>query len=352
MTVSDKLKKNNALVPHVKVVPHQAHCFAFGGFDIQMLAALEAARNAGVDVARLDPWSRDADFEIMHFWGLDIGHMANIHWSKQAGKAVIMTALLPYLTPLTWLRSIGARLIGLARQRRKLLSGVDQLVVVNRGQAVTARWMFGVPPGKVTVIPNIVSPCFFKARLVKQKANGHVLCTGNICRRKNQLALVHACRRANLPLLLIGSVLTGEEAYGDDVRNAMQCDVRMRWMPAIAHGSDELIRAYQEASVFALVSKSETQPICLLEAAAVGCPLVIADLPYARQEFYTGAVLVNPNSIDSIVNGLTRAFNHGEGQVTDINNVLACSQELVGQAYAELYRRVNQHHTRAGRQIK
>lgn len=40
--------------PIVRVVPFQPHCFAFGGFEVQMLAAMESARTVGVNIAPLD----------------------------------------------------------------------------------------------------------------------------------------------------------------------------------------------------------------------------------------------------------------------------------------------------------
>jgi hypothetical protein len=49
--------------PIVRVIPLQPHCFAFGGFEIQMIAAMEAARAAGKAIAPLGFWSREADFD-------------------------------------------------------------------------------------------------------------------------------------------------------------------------------------------------------------------------------------------------------------------------------------------------
>ena len=54
-----------------RVVPFQPHCFAFGGFELQMIAAMDSARAAGADVAPLDFWRREADFDVLHLWALD-----------------------------------------------------------------------------------------------------------------------------------------------------------------------------------------------------------------------------------------------------------------------------------------
>src|SRR5207245_1311368 len=82
----------------VRVLPLQPHCFAFGGFEVQMLNATDAARACGVDVQPMDIWSRDRDFDVLHVWGLDVAHTPAVYWARQSGKHVVMTALLPYLT--------------------------------------------------------------------------------------------------------------------------------------------------------------------------------------------------------------------------------------------------------------
>ena len=55
----------------VRVLPLQPHCFAFGGFEIQMLSALEAVRACGVDAQPMDIWSRNADFDIFQLQSLE-----------------------------------------------------------------------------------------------------------------------------------------------------------------------------------------------------------------------------------------------------------------------------------------
>src|SRR3569623_2271318 len=60
----------------VKFFPWQPHCFAFGGFDMQMLDTLDSIKNVGVDASKLDIWSRDNNFDIIHLWGVG---MLNYH---------------------------------------------------------------------------------------------------------------------------------------------------------------------------------------------------------------------------------------------------------------------------------
>ncbi|MEO6289142.1 MAG: hypothetical protein ABIO76_04445, partial [Ginsengibacter sp.] len=80
----------------VKYFPFQPHCFAYGGFEVQMLSTLDAVTKAGVEASKLDIWSRDADFDIIHLWGVSPHNFQIIDWAKKTGKSVVATVLMPY----------------------------------------------------------------------------------------------------------------------------------------------------------------------------------------------------------------------------------------------------------------
>lgn len=322
----------------VRVAPLQPHSLAFGGFDIQMITVLKATREAGVDVERLDPWSRDSDYDVLHVWGLSEAHLPALQWAKKAGKRVVLSALLPYLSPRARLGRIRALANGRARRQREILGAIDRLVVVNTPQAETAVQLLGFPRDRVDVIPHLVDEQYFLAR-GSVSSGDYVLCAGNICRRKNQLRLVRACQQEGVPLLLVGDVLTGEDEYGRAVEQAIAAARDARWILGLPPGSPELLSAYKDSCGAALVSYHETQPISLLEAAAVGRPLLIADRAYARQEFYENAVLVDPSSVKSIGIGLRRLVENPERYHPPAADLNRCTREAVGEGYATVYRR-------------
>lgn len=326
----------------ILVAPLQPHCFAYGGFEIQMISALEAARECGANISRLDPWSRDDQFDILHLWGLNIANLNMAEWAKRAGKRVVVTTLLPYFSPIGWVRNLASLVAGPARIRRKFVKMVDKLVVVNDLQAKSARTLLGFSGDKIHVIPNIIQEQYFAAGNDKIVSNddGYVLCTGNICPRKNQLTLARVCIKLNIPLLIVGDVLTGEGAYGRDLEKFIAGNSSSRWIRGLPTGSAELVEVYRRAAAFALISHNETQPISLLEAAAVGKPLLIADRPYARQEFYRNAMLVNPCSIDSIMRGLNTLLADPNKYLPNEFELRRCARSVVGKNYVALYTEV------------
>lgn len=332
--------------PVVRVVPFQPHCFAFGGFELQMIGAMKSAHDAGANIAPLDFWRREADFDVLHFWGLELQHRNTVMWAHLARKKILLSALVNYPNWNTWLRYIASFVIGPARLRKPMLAQIDGITVVNRQQKQFLVNTVGFPKEKVFVVPNIVDDIFFSA---SESADGlvldidnYVICTGNICRRKNQLALVKACRKIGVPLLLVGQVLTGEEDYGRAVADAMANSSGIRWIKGLTPGSAQLAAAYRRAVVFALPSFGEQQPISALEAAAARKPLVLADLPSSKQEFYANAVLTNPDSIDAIASAIGKALDRPDAYCPPIAVIEECRKDKVGASYSAIYQKLSQ----------
>ena len=322
----------------VRIVPLQPHCFAFGGFEVQMLDALDAVQTVGVGAEKMNPWSRDSDFDILHVWGMEQDHLSAVHWARKSGKKIVMTALLPYVGPRALAGRAKALLNGRARMQRELLRQIDMLVVVNDAQRQSAHWLYGFDLERIKVIPNIIAPIFFRLdKCGEHEGTGHVLSVGNVCARKNQLMLAIACARAGLDLVLVGNVLPGEESYATDLQAVIDRTNHVRWIKGLPSASKELADLYADARCFALISHHETQPISLLEAAASRSGLLIADRRYARQEFYQNAKLVNERSIPAIIDGLNAVIQTPSRYLPPDDVVNSCQKDAVGRAYAHTY---------------
>jgi glycosyltransferase involved in cell wall biosynthesis len=332
--------------PRVRVIPFQPHCFAFGGFDLQMIAAMEAAREAGADVTPLDFWRREADFDVLHCWGLEVQHTNAVKWARAGGKKIVLSALVNYPGWKSWLRHMASMAVGPARLRRTMVPAIDCITVVNKAQARYLIDTIGFPARKTTVIPNLVEDIFFATAIGAESARieleNYVICVGNVCMRKNQLSVVRACIKLGVSLLLVGGVMTGEEDYGKAIVEAMTFGKGFRWIQGMSPGSAELADAYRCAAVFALPSYGETQPISALEAAAIRKPLVLGDLPYARQEFYEHAALANPRSVDAIAEAIRKALDNPAAHCPPPAAIEPCRKKRVGAAYMAIYQRLIQ----------
>jgi len=138
--------------------------------------------------------------------------------------------------------------------------------------------------------------------------------------------------------MLVGDVLTGGEDYGRSVAEAMKSHNESRWIKGLQPGSAQLADAYLHSSVFVLPSHLEQQPISALEAAACRKPLVLANRPYAKQDFYENAVLTDPDSVDAISGAIRKVLDRPDAYRPPIAILEQCRRHNVGAAYQAIYK--------------
>jgi len=321
----------------IRVIPGQPHAFAFGGFDIQMQRTLEVLQRLGVDAKPLDFWSRDSDFDILHFWGFDPDqHLTTARFAKRYGKKIVLTPLVQYLTPRAYLRFAASWLEGAGRRRIALGKLVDRFLPVNELQRETLIRLYRVSPLKIKIVPTMLDDGFFETSpttVTGAAIDNFVLCAGNICARKNQIRLAQAAIATATPVLFAGDIMGGEEAYGDAFARLIAPHPFLRWNKWMA--VPELQSAYRAARAVALVSFEEQQPTIGLEAAALGKPLMLGRRPYARQMFYRNAFLAEPASVREIGAGLKALLTESPRYTPPLAFVQECRADRVG---AELKR--------------
>lgn len=323
----------------VKFLPWQPHCFAFGGFDIQMINTLDAVRDAGVEASKLEIWSRDKDFDIIHLWGVGQPNYHVIDWAKKSGKRILATVLLPYHDTVRSKLGYYNRFFQV-RQLIRYYKKIDRIIVVNEMQSRALTKYYRVPGSKIEVIPHLVNEQYFGTPDFnfsdKYGIANYVLCTGNVSSRKNQYNLALACMNLNLNLVLIGNVIDGENRYGEKLEELIKGKENILWLKELPEGSEELISAYCHCKLYTLPSKSETQPIGALEAVAMRKPLILMDSRYAHQSYYNSAILCKSPSVKDIEKALTIACN--KNHIADWNpEILKCKPENVAKRYKECY---------------
>jgi glycosyltransferase involved in cell wall biosynthesis len=325
----------------VRFLPAQPHCLSFGGFEIQMIQTLQAVKPYGIDAKPLNPWSKSKNFDIAHIWGFDISQFRNIFFLKKAKKGVVVTALLDYSWSLKKkLKFLISSYMSITRYYLRMAKLIDAFVVLNDIQRDIAIHYYKIEADKVFVIPNIVHRNFYLSAIQDNDityTNSYVITVGNICPRKNQLNLARACIKAGVNLIIIGNVLDGEEAYGHKLSEVVRNNSSVKWVKALPPASTELIEYIKRASVFALPSLNETQPISALEAAVLRKPLLLSDLPFAKQKFFKNACLVDPYNVDNIARAVVKIISNPKLYIPDYSVLQECTESSVGKAYAKVY---------------
>ncbi len=154
-------------------------------------------------------------------------------------------------------------------------------------------------------IPNGIEPNLFQGTYDDEKDNRMVICVARIEGLKNQINLIQALNNSEYQLYIIGKPAINQKKYYEKCRNLAANNVHF-----INHiRQEELIPYYKKAKVHILPSWFETCGLSSLEAAAMGCNVVITNKGYASEYFQNHAFYCDPSSPVSIREAILSASN-------------------------------------------
>jgi glycosyltransferase involved in cell wall biosynthesis len=328
----------------VNMLPLQAHCFAFGGFEIQMLELVKALQNLPeVAVKKMNPWDKNDDFDVLHLWGLEQANYNNAFWAKKNGKKVVLTALIGQITTfIEAARFAVSKKIGNVRFLLRVLEHVDALAVVNELEAKKAIDHFKLPKKKVFIIPNIITPEAVAAihttdaPLISESP--YFLCAGNISERKNQVVLAKAAVEANSRVVFAGNFIC-EEVYRKEFLKLMENNSNLSYSGNFGNTSPQLFNLFKYASGFCLPSSQETQPISVLEAALFRKNILIGNGAYSKQQLFRNLLKVDGGSIASVRDGLMtlERVQYEEKHTIEQDEISQCFAPKVAIEYQKIY---------------
>lgn len=158
-----------------------------------------------------------------------------------------------------------------------------------------------LPPFKI--VPNGIDPALFTYDNRIPKDSDLVLCAARVEGIKNQLNLIKALNNTRYRLMIIGAPAPNQLSYYYACRKIAAPNVSF-----IHHISQpELALWYQQAAVHILPSWFETCGLSTLEAAVMGCNVVISDKGYTREYFGDEAGYCDPASPASILQAVETA---------------------------------------------
>jgi len=157
-------------------------------------------------------------------------------------------------------------------------------------------------------IPNAIDVSIFDDTVVpNEKFKNHVLCVGRIEGRKNQLNLIKAVRDTNLSLTIIGKPSPNHMAY---YKACVQLAAESKNVQIIEHISHkELAAIFKAAKVHVLPSWFETTGLSSLEAAIMGCNIVVTRKGDTEEYFEDLAFYCDPENVESIRKAVTDAYD-------------------------------------------
>lgn len=154
------------------------------------------------------------------------------------------------------------------------------------------------------VIPNGIDPDIFGPHHATVLRTDTVLCVARIEGIKNQLNLIRALNNTSYKLYLIGDPAPNQAGYYRKCNKTAATGIVF-----VKNVSQpELVQYYSQAKVHVLPGWFETTGLSSLEAAAMGCNVVITDRGDAKEYFGDNAFYCDPASPGSILEAVKKAM--------------------------------------------
>jgi glycosyltransferase involved in cell wall biosynthesis len=265
---------------------------AHGGHQIQIERTQAALVSLGLQVEPLRWWDEKQTADLIHYFGRMPAEQIKL--AHQKGIKVVMAELLT---------GAGSRSPGQLRLQKIIKRTMENIaprhfigpfswesypladacVALTPWEAHLMRYLFGATAEKVHVVPNGVEDVFFQSPVAQR--GKWLVCTATIAVRKRVLELAEAAVFAKTPVWVIGKAYSESDPYAQRFfALSRQHPQIVRYEGALSDRS-QLAGIYREARGFVLPSTMESLSLSALEAAACDCPLLLADLPWARSTF-------------------------------------------------------------------
>ena len=319
---------------------------ARGGDTIQVEETAANLRNLGVavDIKKASEKINYNDYDLLHFFNIIRPADILLHIKRSDKPFVVSTILINYtlydkhhrhgitgklftfipasgneyakalyrfLTGRDTLVSISYLWKGQKRSVTEILKKTKAVLVQAREEYKDLVKLYGVIPDYY-LIHNGVNACLFHYSKTVNRVKNMVLCVARIEGLKNQYNLIKALNNTAYTLVLIGDAAPNQKGYYQQCRDIAAGNVSfINQLP-----QPQLADYYAAATIHVLPSWFEVCGLSSMEAAAMGCRIVVTDNGYARSYFEDDAFYCDPAKPESILQAVELAMN------TDYDNGL------------------------------
>jgi glycosyltransferase involved in cell wall biosynthesis len=258
----------------------------------------------------------DGKFDVVH--GLDVYSSMALMAIRFAHRHRIPCVLTCHTVMDSLFLIYLQRLIGLAL----ILKRADRLIAVSRAAARFSH-LLGFPEKRITIVPNGVDLSCFNGKIDASSMREElgigeeplVVTASRLIKRKSPALLISAFARVlkvvpDAKLVIAGS---GREK-GNLSRQSKSLNITNSVFLPGGLAKEELAQLMAAADVFALPSKMESFGLALLEASAVGVPVVCSNAGGVPEVFQDGfnALLYPPGDDNAMAEAIIRLIQDGE----------------------------------------
>ncbi len=289
------------LLPKILVTTyHEAFLHRGGGeFEIAMIS--NALKKHGLVADNYGPYSQDiSSYDVILHFSVEAGGLNLLRQIKDAGKPII-------LSPNLFIKEKNLTISALVSEFMEI---ADIIIFKSESEKKDFHRFFEAPPNKVRLVPQLVDNgitrpapegLFSSLYGVQNYAIG----VGIIEPGKNQLMAIKAASQLGVPLVLVG-IYRDYDYYQACKKEAPS---NTTFITSLPYHSDVMRSALQDSSLYIEVTP-EPAGFSAIEAGLSGCNLVLADSEWSHEHFADCANYVDPESVDSIKNGIALALNN------------------------------------------
>ncbi|WP_336515192.1 glycosyltransferase family 1 protein [Pollutibacter soli] len=193
----------------------------------------------------------------------------------------------------------------------------------------------GCSPDKIIVIPDPVDAAFVPRSVRPAHVKPRILQIG-VKSNKNLERVAEALKGINCTLHIIGKLNDKQT----DLLNKNQVDFTNRFNIS----EEELIETYHQSDLLLFASLYEGFGLPIIEAQASGIPVITSSLEPMRSNAGNGALIVDPENIESIRHGVQQLINDKslrEKLVEEgFRNVQRFRPEVIAESYQQIYKKI------------
>ncbi len=275
-----------------------------GGGERQLMAYYRHLPQHGVQPTLFDLWEpRFREHDLVHFFSVISGSVHFCNFVKGLGLPLVLSTNL-WVTEQTKHHYPHDEI-------RSHLELADAIVVNAPVEADALSGVYRLPRSRFHVIYNGVEEDFFSStdpRLFRERfgiGGPFLLNVANVEPRKNQLEFIRALKRLPaLKLVLVGHVR--DAAYAEACKR--EGGKQLVFVGPLLYNSLDLRSAMAGCELFVMPSTLETPSIAALEAGAQGARVLVTEVGSAREYFAEHATYFDPNSVESMAEGVTKAL--------------------------------------------
>jgi len=272
------------------------------GIVSQALTWKTGIEQLGHEVYLIDMWQKNdwASFDIIHFYGYSVYMRDLINGLYRINSNIVVSPILDpnySIAKLKLYSKWGHTKLGLTNPYVVMSSIKDKIKLFFVRSEFEKKYMvegFGAKKEQCVVVP-----LSYKIMVPKTIDNREPFCLHIsllMDERKNVKRLIEAAIKYKFKLILGGRLHTKKDL--DTLNSWIGGNNNIEYRGYLS--KEELMSLYSRAKVFALPSTNEGVGIVAIEAAAMGCDIVMTELG-GPKEYYRGmAKTVNPYSVDEI----------------------------------------------------